>query len=654
MSVPANNTIFNLNSGLDGQAAIDPQFKPYLKNNDLPGIEILNKAAKSKIKPLIDLQSLEKDVHALEMVLNNTRIRMELVKQTLAVYGIILAPIRRLSDDVLAEIFCHCIPTTRNARPFVSEAPMVLTLVCKKWRRTALLTPRLWSTLHIPGIFNYNPIATHPDPSYNPLYNQILLHPIPLPATTLSKLQHLRMTALDQWLHRSGSLPITLSLYVPPEHSTKPDDEPLIKETFGLVAKFSDRLSTLEAIMPDRLLEALRREIGAKPLPSLQRLRALVSPAYYWNDQQGQAPQHDSFPLLPPSLQELSLETNSNGLDRTIRVLPSNLRVLSLHTPMHPFDAEVILRKCYQLERCCFDISDMSRQHPTAHPTDRSPIPLPVLRTFSLRGRISDIQVLCETLETPSVAHLRLYVTQSLRTLGVFSDDSESSAQEDSSSYPPPSTHNLCLFLSQCTSLRTLIVDPTFLPGADLQAMFSCLAHLKELVLETVLNDHRWTGASLLEESFDIGPSPQLSRYKYHLHPLLCQQRVAEDTGLCIARSAEPLLPHLSSFAWNQSSYTPNALLTAFIKARLRQPANTSIIYDQDISSPLRQVASLRDIRIRLLLESDAINVEAEISQYADSLGLKRLNMSSRRMTTSLSAIMVSSAHRTICLLSMM
>ncbi|KAJ7875234.1 hypothetical protein B0H13DRAFT_2348186 [Mycena leptocephala] len=93
----------------------------------------------------------------------------------------LISPARRLPDDVVAEIFAASLPSDRNAVMSGAESPLLLCHVCKAWRNLALLTPRLWKSLHIvaPG--------------------------------DASKLQQLN-EAVDSWLSRSGVLPLSISL----------------------------------------------------------------------------------------------------------------------------------------------------------------------------------------------------------------------------------------------------------------------------------------------------------------------------------------------------------------------------------------------------------------------------------------------------------
>ncbi|KAF8630978.1 hypothetical protein AX15_002701 [Amanita polypyramis BW_CC] len=58
-----------------------------------------------------------------------------------------VAPIRQLSDALLAEIFLCCNPYGTDAHP--NNGPLSFTHVNSRWRRVALSTPQLWTTLYL-------------------------------------------------------------------------------------------------------------------------------------------------------------------------------------------------------------------------------------------------------------------------------------------------------------------------------------------------------------------------------------------------------------------------------------------------------------------------------------------------------------------------
>ncbi|KAF9042215.1 hypothetical protein BJ165DRAFT_1612604 [Panaeolus papilionaceus] len=616
------------------EAAIDPEFSQYLKNNDLPNSEILLKAANIKQRSVKILVDFDMDVQALELVLGSMRKQRTTMKQLVGVYDSVLAPIRHIPDDILEEILYHCLPTTRNARPFISESPLLLTVVCKKWRAIAMSAPRLWASLHIPIIFDYRPTSE----GYNTLLHYHPLKPAMLPKIIISELQTARNVALNQWLQRSGSLPISLSLYC---SSSSPysfifDTHPyheydrLRYETFALVGRYADRLRYLDAVVSEDNLEQLSLELGRHIAPGNLRLRSLristgETTFYPHNMSVSNLP---SISILFPqtSLRNLSVSGNL-GLHLAINILPSHLTTLTSHTQLDIGHIGNILGACQQLQQCHFNIYNTRARFPADSPSPPlAPVAvppntyLPALKNFSLHGSLPDIQTLCGVLESPSLLNLQLYIDAPTPVEFNIVDDHDEYSLHDEVDlpYPPPSTKLLCHFLSQCKSLESLIIDPSFVLAAELQAIFSAIPQIKALTLDNCLSGR--PGSYAIANINGPGRSPTLSELKYHVHPLLNQERVSRTTGQREPLQ-EPLLPHLESFSWNQFSHLliPDELLVQFIKDRLyvRSRTNTQ-------KAPQRLTASLRDIKICLLVQPDSIDFDAEIVRHTELLGLKR------------------------------
>ncbi|TDL23457.1 hypothetical protein BD410DRAFT_827768 [Rickenella mellea] len=56
-------------------------------------------------------------------------------------------PIHRLPPELVAHIFVHSLPDTKH--PHQNEAPLSVSSVCRAWRRIAISTPRIWSSICI-------------------------------------------------------------------------------------------------------------------------------------------------------------------------------------------------------------------------------------------------------------------------------------------------------------------------------------------------------------------------------------------------------------------------------------------------------------------------------------------------------------------------
>ncbi|KAJ7489447.1 hypothetical protein FB451DRAFT_1023911 [Mycena latifolia] len=63
----------------------------------------------------------------------------------------IVYPVLTLPPEITSEIFLHCLPTSYTDREWnsveSSEAPMLLSHVCRRWREVAISTHALWAAI---------------------------------------------------------------------------------------------------------------------------------------------------------------------------------------------------------------------------------------------------------------------------------------------------------------------------------------------------------------------------------------------------------------------------------------------------------------------------------------------------------------------------
>ncbi|KAF8991097.1 hypothetical protein BDQ17DRAFT_313287 [Cyathus striatus] len=118
----------------------------------------------------------------------------------------LLSPARKLTQDIVEEIFIACLPEDRNSYMNSMEDPMLLTQICSSWRRIALSTPRIWSAIHIvlPNII----IGKYSVPNN-------LLKEEELVLQTLDRQQ----AAVKERLDRSGACPLSISICQTPDPS---------------------------------------------------------------------------------------------------------------------------------------------------------------------------------------------------------------------------------------------------------------------------------------------------------------------------------------------------------------------------------------------------------------------------------------------------
>ncbi|KAJ7051277.1 hypothetical protein C8F01DRAFT_644957 [Mycena amicta] len=58
-------------------------------------------------------------------------------------------PILTLPNEITSAIFVACLPAHGRVRPSASAAPLLLAQICRHWRRVALATTELWSSLDV-------------------------------------------------------------------------------------------------------------------------------------------------------------------------------------------------------------------------------------------------------------------------------------------------------------------------------------------------------------------------------------------------------------------------------------------------------------------------------------------------------------------------
>ncbi|KAK1231434.1 hypothetical protein PQX77_005443, partial [Marasmius sp. AFHP31] len=96
------------------------------------------------------------------------------------------SPMRRMPEDILRGVFEMCLPEDRLPARDLTEAPLLLTTVCRSWRAVAISTPTLWNAVQIrlPSVMRHD----LSDDSFKGLVER-------------------RLEGTKLWLERSGSLP---------------------------------------------------------------------------------------------------------------------------------------------------------------------------------------------------------------------------------------------------------------------------------------------------------------------------------------------------------------------------------------------------------------------------------------------------------------
>ena len=159
------------------------EFQHVLHTNYAPTEAEAQKIRDFCVAPEVEVAKLETEVMRLETALAAARRRQDEINGVVAAHRALLSPIRRLSIELLQNVFAFCL--AEFPAMHASEAPLLLGCVCKGWREIVYSTAELWSAAHAV-----------------------------LPSAVGSQNQRsLRLEALNKWLSRSGNHPLHISLY---------------------------------------------------------------------------------------------------------------------------------------------------------------------------------------------------------------------------------------------------------------------------------------------------------------------------------------------------------------------------------------------------------------------------------------------------------
>ncbi|KAK7439846.1 hypothetical protein VKT23_017418 [Stygiomarasmius scandens] len=211
--------------------------------------------------PLETVSRLNFEIEGLERALDELRHERGTVQNYIDVHKALTSPIRQLSSELLAEIFVHCLPSDRNATRSLSDAPLLLGLVCRRWRDISLSTPRLWSSVHITTPYLFD-------------------------AAILSSLATERIRGVETWLNRSGTVPLSISFYAPPSGNDLREEDPIygiivrmVQDLWRCIASHSGRWRSIELTLTPVSAQLLTEvEETLQNIPQLESFRLSVFP----------------------------------------------------------------------------------------------------------------------------------------------------------------------------------------------------------------------------------------------------------------------------------------------------------------------------------------------------------------------------------------
>ncbi|CAA7264328.1 unnamed protein product [Cyclocybe aegerita] len=260
-------------SKLQEKTKLDSPFSHLLYTNLIPTDDERDLIQEHLTKPRQELAALDTTItklqHALQALFKK---RVEL-NEIIQAHRMLLSPFRQLPTEIVREIFLFCLPPTHNALMSTQQAPLVLGRVCSRWRSIAYATPRLWSSIHIPFPSAPFPQSLTTPVDTNSTFGQIW-------NAFLEKLRK-HVNAVEEWLSRSGTCPLSISFYPSSNRSIVPaiqnSHEYRIKMYLDKIIRFSHRWVSLDmAILPGPISSYMAL-ISASAVPVLGSVKLVFT-----------------------------------------------------------------------------------------------------------------------------------------------------------------------------------------------------------------------------------------------------------------------------------------------------------------------------------------------------------------------------------------
>ncbi|KAI5835151.1 hypothetical protein K523DRAFT_261335 [Schizophyllum commune Tattone D] len=102
-----------------------------------------------------ELRQLEGEA---DLMMMSIYAKLNALRRQIAIHNALTSPCRRVPPEILSEIFLLAVPQQWKSQ-YAGQRTLNFARVCHSWRRIALATPRLWTTLRFAT--NVNPPALH-------------------------------------------------------------------------------------------------------------------------------------------------------------------------------------------------------------------------------------------------------------------------------------------------------------------------------------------------------------------------------------------------------------------------------------------------------------------------------------------------------------
>ena len=352
-------------------------------------------------EPQARLAKMNDEIERMQTALEEMKRQRDELSQYIDHYRALTSPIRRLPKEILLEIFVHCLPKEHNAYMSSHEAPLLLGRICSSWRSISQSAPRLWTTIHVPvPRTDLYPWQTISKAEY---------------IVALKRMIRLRTAALQEWLNRSGSLPVDISF----NQWTKVDRlvNVVIADTaqpiVDVILSVAQRWRNVTVAAPDATIASF----FAHPphnFPFLESFN-LISVGLGWSEPVRIPPSgYDIY--RAPSLRKLSFR-KLEGNPRQLPVTWENLTDLSLDCPpassqQLPLQQVVeLLSRCRRLVRCKLAMGKPGE----VPPVHLSSFSLPYLECFTVYEMAYAVNVF-SCLDLPALRQVTYYTAVSFHS----------------------------------------------------------------------------------------------------------------------------------------------------------------------------------------------------------------------------------------------
>ena len=379
--------------------SLKPEFRAFLRNNDIPSESTILEVTESLKSPLNELQKFDIEIQRLCDLLEAMKIKRQSIQKIIEDHNIILSPVRRLPPDVLHNIFFHCLPTHRNPIMKSSESPVLLTRICSSWKAIALSSPRIWSKIHIP---------LPGDPSFSSGYGTIAeKNGLSSRRQRFTRLLQLRCDAVREWLSRSGICPLSLSITYPSHYSAVHDlkDDDLPHEMFGILIAFAERWSDVDLSMPKEIYNQLQSNMNPTTFSSLKSLKLNLYRKFHDSSVDFSPIQLLAAPGLC-SITINSIQTTLRMTGNLVQPIWNQLTHITFASSIADTYLSVLLRQCPNLVFGHFRVSPS--HWPDEPMVDQDDILLPCLKSLVVNdsGVHETMSMIFNAIKAPALTRL--------------------------------------------------------------------------------------------------------------------------------------------------------------------------------------------------------------------------------------------------------